>query len=302
MSGSITVFSCPKPMSGHIGTIQGNAVRSWSRLSESHPVDVILLGDDDGVADLAAEVGARHVSDIETNEVGTPLVSSIFGMAESRARSECLCYVNADIILPPSFVDVASSVLSRVTDAVVVGRRVDMNVESSVDFSGEWWPQLRAEARSRGETAAHDAIDYFVFRKGAFGEILPFAVGRFGWDNWLLYRAKNRGRAVVDVSERLKVIHQNHDYRDAGSPERDAEVRENRELLTGDAEDPVRHARLYTLADADLKLTERDELAPNRSVYGIWRWLVRTAETWPILAPVVSAIKWVREFQRGRSS
>ena len=44
-------------------------------------------------------------------------------------------------------------------------------------------------------------------------EIPPFALGRWYWDNWLVYRARRLGGALIDASACVMAIHQNHDYR-----------------------------------------------------------------------------------------
>ena len=49
----ITVFSIPKPFTGDIALIQRNAVRSWSALGPD--VQVVLVGDESGIADAAHE-------------------------------------------------------------------------------------------------------------------------------------------------------------------------------------------------------------------------------------------------------
>jgi hypothetical protein len=37
-------------------------------------------------------------------------------------------------------------------------------------------------------------------------------VGRPGWDNWMIYRARSRRIPVVDATASTLVIHQNHDH------------------------------------------------------------------------------------------
>ncbi len=44
----LTLFSIPKAFDGHLGTIQRNAVRSWTSLGPG--VQVVLVGDEPGVA------------------------------------------------------------------------------------------------------------------------------------------------------------------------------------------------------------------------------------------------------------
>ena len=51
----LTIFACPKGFVGRAGEIQRNAIRSWVRLGPD--VEVILLGDDEGVAEAAQELG-----------------------------------------------------------------------------------------------------------------------------------------------------------------------------------------------------------------------------------------------------
>ena len=46
-----------------------------------------------------------------------------------------------------------------------------------------------------------------------FGEIPQFALGRWYWDQWLVYRARRLGGALIDASACVMAIHQNHDYR-----------------------------------------------------------------------------------------
>jgi hypothetical protein len=46
-----------------------------------------------------------------------------------------------------------------------------------------------------------------------FDGIPPFALGRWYWDNWLVYRARRIGGALIDASACVMAIHQNHDYR-----------------------------------------------------------------------------------------
>src|SRR5216684_4488715 len=97
----LTVFSIPKPFAGHVGLIQTNAVESWKRLDDT---EVILFGDEAGIADVAARAGVRHEPEIVRNAVGTPLVSDAFERARRLARHDYLVYINADIVLTSDFV------------------------------------------------------------------------------------------------------------------------------------------------------------------------------------------------------
>jgi hypothetical protein len=59
-------------------------------------------------------------------------------------------------------------------------------------------------------------MDYHVFRKGFYQKVPPFIIGRGGYDNWLIHHALTQGIPVVDTSEVVTCVHQNHDYSHIG--------------------------------------------------------------------------------------
>ena len=205
----LTLFTLPKPFIGHIGMIQRNAIRSWTRL---HPeVEVLLFGNEEGTAELAAELGLRHFPEVGLNEYGTPLLSSYFQVAENAARNPLMCYVNADIILFPDLLDAVAKV--DLKHFMMGGRRTDLDVEESIDFTdGDWAGKIHEQVRAKGELKGFSAIDYFIYPKGFWGELPPLVLGRWYWDNWLVYRARRLGAALIDASEVVTIVHQNHDY------------------------------------------------------------------------------------------
>lgn len=42
--------------------------------------------------------------------------------------------------------------------------------------------------------------------------MLPFAVGRPGWDAWLIYDMRSKRIPVIDATRAITIIHQNHDF------------------------------------------------------------------------------------------
>lgn len=93
----LTLFAIPKSFHGHIGIIQRNAIQSWLHLRPS--CEIILLGDDKGTAETAAEFKLRYLSSVVRSQYGTPLVNSVFAEAEKLASYPLMCYVNADSTL-----------------------------------------------------------------------------------------------------------------------------------------------------------------------------------------------------------
>jgi hypothetical protein len=204
-----TIFSVPKAFTGPTAVRQRNAIISWMHLRPQP--EILLLGDDAGTAELSAELGLRHIPSVERNEHGTPLVSSVFERAQGASTYERLCYVNADIIL----VGDMSAVVRRVrrTPCLVVGRRTDFDLAHPIDFDGRAWETtLLKEVARRGVVHSHRGMDYFLFPRGFWPHMPPFAVGRLMWDNWLVFDARRRGQRVVDATRVLTAIHQNHGY------------------------------------------------------------------------------------------
>src|SRR5512147_2479885 len=101
----ITLFSAPKPFTDpHIAMIQRNAIQSWTLLPD---VEVILLGEETGLAEVAKELGVKHIPNVARNESGAPLISSMFQLARENSSSDLLCIINADMLLMEDFVKIA---------------------------------------------------------------------------------------------------------------------------------------------------------------------------------------------------
>jgi len=205
----LTIFTVPKAFRGHIAVIQRNAIRSWLLLRPK--CEIILFGNDEGTKEIAAEFRLRHIPEIACNEYGTPLVNDVFQKAEKSARGNVLCYVNTDILLLGDFIEGVNYVARRKRRFLIAGQRWNVDLLKPLDFKVDWEEELRSLVVAKGELYDPAGIDYFVF-DGNLGEIPPFAIGRTLFDNWLIYRARERGVAVVDATRRISAIHQNHDY------------------------------------------------------------------------------------------
>lgn len=204
----LTLFTIPKPFRGPAATVQANALANWRALGDE--LEIVVFGDEDGVAEAAAAAGAVHVPEIARTEWGTPLVAEAFAAAAASARHDVLCYANADMLFGPELLAAAATARDR--RALVVGRRTDLDVEGELDLGPGWAARLRAEAAARGRTGAENQLDYMIFRRDVPWQMPPFAVGRPGWDNWLLYRARALGLPLVDATASVPAVHQNHGY------------------------------------------------------------------------------------------
>jgi hypothetical protein len=205
----ITFFSVPKAFNGQTKKNQRNAILSWKHLCPK--CEIILLGNEEGTDKFSKEFNILNISEIKKNEFGTPLIDDVFEKAQKRAKYNILVYVNGDIILTNDFLKVAERIKEE--KFLIVGRRTDLNSFSFIDFQEEEWEKkLMMEVKKNGKIHGPSGIDYFIFSKGLWKKIPPFALGRTCWDNWLLYEACRLGAVLIDASQVITAVHQNHDY------------------------------------------------------------------------------------------
>jgi len=241
----LTLFSAPKPFDGDVAAIQRRAVASWCALG----VQVVLLGDEGGVAEAARELGAEHASGLERTTHGTPRLDSAFSLADRVARFPVRSFVNADVVLGSDLLAATRIVSERASRFLVVGQTVE-------------------DGKLRGAAA----LDWFVFPAGNFGDVPPFAIGRACYDNWLIWKGRQVG-IVVDATPNVRAVHQAHgyDHVEGGMDEAyyGAEAARNLELAGG-------KSRLYTLHDASHVL-RGGELRRNYGAPLRWRETLRKA-------------------------
>ncbi len=206
----LTIFAVPKPFIGHEAIIQKNALRSWARL-EPKP-EIILMGNEFGVKEMALEIGARHIPELNVNEYGTPLLDDIFKKAWDASTNDILAYVNADIILMNDFHAAATTATKQFSEFLIIGQRWDLAVWELLDFSESWIERIKKEVQINGFLYSPTGLDYFVHVRGQWRGLPPFALGRTAWDNWLVKKAVEDDIPIIDGTGYITAIHQDHGY------------------------------------------------------------------------------------------
>lgn len=248
----ITLFSAPKPFTNpHIALIQRNAIKSWTLLPE---VEVILLGEEAGLAEAAQELGVKHIPDVKCNENGTPLISSMFKLARDvsqRSKSDLLCVINADMILMPDFIEAAKQAVKLKDSFVLLSQRWDLDLTQPIEFTAGWQDRLSSMVHRQGSLHRPAGSDFFLFPKFCYTDIPDFTIGRAGWDNWMIYKARKDKWSVIDCTPSVMIVHQNHDYSHlpGGKPHYEhPDTNENIRLAGGEAN--IR----YTIVDSTHQL------------------------------------------------
>jgi hypothetical protein len=260
----MVIFSAPKPFTDpHIALIQRNAIQSWLKLPA---VEVLLVGEEAGIAETATELSARHVAAVPCSQNGLPLISGMFDTARQVSDAPLLAYVNADIILLPDFAQAAYRVAEQVEDFLLVGQRWNLDVTEQIDFSPGYEDRLRAWVQEAGSLFTLKASDYFVFPRHLFTAVPDLMVGRSGWDNWMMYHGTSQPWPAVDATADVLCIHQNHDY--AHLPEGQPHYNLEESLVNVRLAGGWRY--MYELIDVNQRLVD-GRLRPQK--YRLARWL-----------------------------
>ena len=221
----------------------------------------------EGLAGAARELNVKHIRDVARNPSGTPLISSMFQLARENSLSDLLCVINADMILMSDFIEAAmesrSLLLKNRRQAVglqnfvLLSQRWDMDITHPIEFTEGWENRLRSIVHRQGQLHRPAGSDFFLFPRSCYTDIPDFTIGRAGWDNWMIYKARQEGWPVIDCTPSLMIVHQNHDYSHlpGGKPHYEhPETNENIRLAGGQAN--IR----YTVLDATHQLAAGGKL------------------------------------------
>lgn len=207
----ITIFSTPKNFEGIFDIIQKNAINSWRALGND--IEIIIFGDSKGAKEIAENFAAIYIPIVKKSSNGVPILSDLFAQAEEIAKYKILTFINADIMLPFNFIDIFKKIEIRFKKFLMVGYRWDLEIKEEINFEKindiqVFWKNLLINAKKHPSSG----IDFFIFKKKTFRSLPDFIIGRPGYDNWLIWYARRRLIPVVDISNKIRVIHQNHHF------------------------------------------------------------------------------------------
>ncbi|OGK06129.1 MAG: hypothetical protein A2W80_15130 [Candidatus Riflebacteria bacterium GWC2_50_8] len=140
------------------------------------------------------------------------MVESLFEKAQKAATHRFLCYVNADIILLNDMME-AVNFLNKLSQPFLgVGQRKDVEVSAEFlrRFASGQENAIREYVDSHGILAGLEAMDYFIFPRGFYRGLEPYLIGRMIWDWRLVQYALEKKALVIDLTDAVTAIHQNH--------------------------------------------------------------------------------------------
>jgi hypothetical protein len=201
----ITIFATPKNFEGIFKIIQTNAINSWLNITPKP--EIILIGNSKGVKEICKKHKLKHIKNVKTQKNGKPYISSLFEIGKRESKNNIICYINSDIILPKDFVKKIKPVEKKFKKFLIIQRRIDQNINKNLEN------EFEKIFKKNGKLQLEWYIDCFCFNKNLFNKIPDFTVGNVGWDNWIFYKAIKNGANIIDTTNDIKIIHQNHPVR-----------------------------------------------------------------------------------------
>lgn len=200
----ITLFACPKPFKDPLITsIQRKAIISWLQIDPS--IEILLMGEEEGISEVCREFGLRHIPDISYSPFRTPLLSSLICQAEAVAKHKILAYVNADIIISKNLLPAVQTVARRWKKFLIVSSPYIVEYDKITEPNDIAKNALFFIVQEPTLCGA----DLFIFSKGIYPKIPSFRIGRRLWDVWLMGYATFRGIPAIDATRFLLTFHPN---------------------------------------------------------------------------------------------
>jgi hypothetical protein len=206
MDWNMSICAVPFPFKDADGIRQRNAINSWLLLKPKP--EVILLGDDEGVAEYAETHGLRHVGRIRKNEHGDMDCADLFAKLQQAASFPTILYADCDIMLLSNFPAILRRVSEKYKTYMMVGGRWSIPTPASdLDFTDPKW-----EEKALAQVTRHHehGTDYYAFPRGFVRDMPTFSMGAGTWDGWFMWYALHRKAELVRADFVTKTLHQDH--------------------------------------------------------------------------------------------
>lgn len=273
---TFTIFATARPFLGEYRLIQRNAIRSWTLL-EPRP-EILIFGNDEGVAEVAAEFGVRHIPDIKLDERGVPLPAAMIEAAERLSTTRLFCFTGADCILFPDFMQAIRAAETVQRPFLMLGRWWNHRISSLLEFEPGWEARLLDELRRYSHRTTWGGSAYLVYPRGFLADFeISSLASNNALDNWVVYYARARRAMVLDGSAVATVVHQDHPRRGTG---------EARAALIANAKADARHRQLFNIGDSTHVVTRSGSIRRPWAPYYLWRHLYNLPVFHPWLMPL----------------
>lgn len=212
---SIAILSSPRPFVGEFNRIQTNSIKSWLSLDSN--IDIFLIDDEQSTCrSLLTDPYYSTISilpPLAFSPWGTPLIDGPINKLLSSKKYTHVCFVNTDIVLDNRFVDLISF-LTRCpfTSYICMGQRHNIDISFTLTYeSASDRPNPNPWILPRS-LHPPTGMDYWIMPCSTSLVFPPFISGRPGMDSWLAWYHVSNRLPLIDATNFLQVLHQNHPY------------------------------------------------------------------------------------------
>ena len=199
MDKKILLFTTIGKLSDESQAHVNASFKSW----KDYGLDILVFGETFH-KDLCNEFDAILDTSVEKSEFGIPLVRSLFVKASQYDGYDIICYINSDIIFDKDPRPILDQIHYK--EFMAVGQRLDV-----------WnWPTI-----TKKKVHNPGGIDYFFMTKDFrdWNDMPDFSVARGRFDHWIMGKALESGKAVVDLTKVFLPIHPEPKNRISASPD-----------------------------------------------------------------------------------
>ena len=219
-SNGVTIVSPMRPFKGAIAEVQRNAIQSW--LLSAPNSEILLIEDEESsTADEITDGRVRLLRTTKRSKLGAPLLDSMLREAAAMAAFNTIAYITADVLLPPNIETICHDLHKQFTtnQFFAICARYDITSQQEIVFDSEnWFRGVQDVVRNHGQFHGTSAVDLWIYPKTLTIDSPPFPIGRCGTDNWVIWKMKQLGVPVVDVTPNCMIVHQWHPKYASKSP------------------------------------------------------------------------------------
>lgn len=196
-------------------SVNNKTLHNWKMLPNVNLV-VFVSDGDTKVEEISRQAGWT-VLPVTLEAAGTPVLPAMFHDVMMKYKSRYYGFANGDILFTKKLTDTLEQIACQVesgsiTDEkgiLIVGRRINVPADKLTDESALSWWKLEQFSNQYGKLFQSDAEDYFITdSKYPWATFLPVAVGRRGFDNYVVAYSRYVNITVIDASESIQCIHQ----------------------------------------------------------------------------------------------
>ena len=194
-------------------SLNNRTLQNWRSL---HGINVIVFSNCSKVK-LISEQAGWTVLPVIREAAACPVLPDMFLTAQQKFRSTYYGYANGDLLFSDGLLKTLEKIFCEFDNdkqILIVGRRTNVNSSLLNDINSQLGEAVEKYAIRYGERFQPDALDYFITNTlFPWQTFLPLAVGRRGYDNWVLAYARLNNFTVIDASDSVTCLHQTLDWR-----------------------------------------------------------------------------------------